>query len=142
MEKIEIIKPDDWHVHFRDREVLKAVVPETTRHFARAIIMPNLIPPILKGNDAFKYRERIEDAIPKNQKFLPLMTIYLTENTNKDDIREAYESGQVFAAKLYPAGATTNSESGVKDIKKIMPALETMAEIGMPLLILAKLNLA
>jgi dihydroorotase len=135
MEEIEIIKPDDWHVHFRDGEVLKAVVPETTRHFARAIIMPNLIPPILKGVDAVKYKKKIQSAIPKNDRFLPLMTIYLTENTNKDDVREAYESGKVFAAKLYPAGATTNSDSGVKDIKKIMPVLETMAEIGMPLLI-------
>jgi dihydroorotase len=135
MEEIEIIKPDDWHVHFRDGEILQAVVPETTRHFARAIIMPNLVPPILKGSDAVKYKERIENAIPKNEHFLPLMTIYLTENTNKDSIREAYDSGQVFAAKLYPAGATTNSDSGVKDIKKIMPVLETMSEIGMPLLI-------
>ena len=135
MEEIEIIKPDDWHVHFRDGEVLNAVVPETTRHFARAIIMPNLVPPILKGNDAVKYKKKIQSAIPKNDRFLPLMTIYLTENTNKDDVREAYESGQVFAAKLYPAGATTNSDSGVKNIKKIMPILETMTKIGMPLLI-------
>ena len=135
MEEIEIIKPDDWHVHFRDGEVLKAVVPETTRHFARAIIMPNLVPPILKGVDAVKYKKKIQSAIPKNDSFLPLMTIYLTENTNKDDVREAYESGQVFAAKLYPAGATTNSDSGVKNIKKIMPVLKTMTKIGMPLLI-------
>jgi dihydroorotase len=135
MEKIEIIKPDDWHVHFRDREVLKAVVPETTRHFARAIIMPNLVPPILKGIDAVKYKKRIQKAIPKKDRFLPLMTIYLTENTNKHELRDSYERDQVFAAKLYPAGATTNSDSGVKDIKKIMPVLETMSEIGMPLLI-------
>ena len=93
MEEIEIIKPDDWHVHFRDGEVLKAVVPETTRHFARAIIMPNLVPPILKGVDAVNYKKKIQSAIPKNDRFLPLMTIYLTENTNKDDVREAYESG-------------------------------------------------
>ena len=135
MEEIEIIKPDDWHVHFRDGKIMQAVVPETTRHFARAIIMPNLVPPILKGIDAIKYKERIENAIPKSDYFLPLMTIYLTENTNKYDLRESYESGQVFAAKLYPAGATTNSDSGVKDIKKIMPVLEIMAETGMPLLI-------
>ncbi len=135
MEKIEIIKPDDWHVHFRDGEVLKAVVPETTRHFARAIIMPNLVPPILKGIDAVKYKKRIQNAIPKNDRFLPLMTIYLTENTNKEDLSEAYMSGKVFAAKLYPAGATTNSDSGVKNVKKIMPLLETMAKTGMPLLI-------
>ena len=135
MEEIEIIKPDDWHVHFRDNEILKAVVPETSRHFGRAIVMPNLVPPILKGIDAIEYKERIQKAIPKKDHFLPLMTIYLTENTNRDDIREAYKSGQVFAAKLYPAGATTNSDSGVKNIKKIMPVLETMTEIGMPLLI-------
>jgi len=135
MEEIEIIKPDDWHVHFRDGKILEAVVPETTRHFARAIIMPNLVPPILKGIDAVKYKERIQNAIPKKDSFLPLMTIYLTENTNKHELRESYERGQVFAAKLYPAGATTNSDSGVKDIKKIMPVLETMSEIGMPLLI-------
>ena len=135
MEEIEIIKPDDWHVHFRDNNILKAVVPETTRHFARAIVMPNVIPPILDGNDAIKYKERIENSVPENQQFLPLMTLYLTENTNKHELREAYVRRQVFAAKLYPAGATTNSDLGVKDIKKIIPVLETMAEIGMPLLI-------
>ena len=135
MKEIEIIKPDDWHVHFRDNEILKAVVPETSRHFARAIVMPNLVPPILKGIDAIKYKERIEKAIPENNCFLPLMTIYLTESTNKYELHEAYERGQFFAAKLYPAGATTNSDSGVKDIKKIMPVLETMANIGIPLLI-------
>tara|TARA_B110000003_G_scaffold120869_1_gene123311 strand:+ start:748 stop:1788 length:1041 start_codon:yes stop_codon:yes gene_type:complete len=135
MEEIEIIKPDDWHVHFRDGEVLNAVVPETTRHFARSIIMPNLVPPILNAVDAVKYKKRIQRAIPKSDSFLPLMTIYLTESTNKNDVREAYENGQVFAAKLYPAGATTNSDSGVKNIENIMPVLETMTEIGMPLLI-------
>ena len=135
MEEIEIIKPDDWHVHFRDGKILEVVVPETSRHFGRAIIMPNLVPPILTGDDAVKYKERIQYAIPKKDRFLPLMTIYLTENTNKHELCESYQRGQVFAAKLYPAGATTNSDSGVKDIKKIMPALETMAEIGMPLLI-------
>ena len=135
IEEIEIIKPDDWHVHFRDGQILEAVVPETTRHFARAIIMPNLLPPILKGSDAVKYKERIKKAIPNNDDFLPLMTIYLTENTKKNELREAYERRQVFAAKLYPAGATTNSDTGVKDINKIMPVLDTMAQIGMPLLI-------
>ena len=97
--------------------------------------MPNLVLPILKGSDAVKYKERIKKAIPRNDHFLPLMTIYLTENTNKNELRESYQRKQVFAAKLYPAGATTNSDSGVKDIKRIMPILETMAEIGMPLLI-------
>lgn len=135
MEKIEIIKPDDWHVHFRDNGILKAVVPETTRHFSRAIVMPNLTPPILTGNDAIEYKKRIENQIPKKDNFLPLMTLYLTENTNKDELKKSYENGLVFAAKLYPAGATTNSEAGVKDIEKIMPILETMSDIGMPLLI-------
>ena len=135
MEKIEIIKPDDWHVHFRDNKILEAVVPETTRHFSRAIVMPNLTPPILTGNDAIEYKKRIENKIPKDDEFLPLMTLYLTENTNKDELKKSYENGLVFAAKLYPAGATTNSEAGVKDIQKIMPILETMSHIGMPLLI-------
>ncbi len=135
MQEIEIIKPDDWHVHFRDDEVLKAVVPETSRHFARAIVMPNLIPPILNGKDAVSYKSRIEKAIPKNDKFIPLMTLYLTEKTNIKELKRSYLDKEVFAAKLYPAGATTNSESGVKDITKIMHLLETMCEIGMPLLI-------
>jgi len=135
MKQIEIIKPDDWHVHFRDGEILRAVVPETTRCFARAIVMPNLIPPILSGDQAIRYRKEIQKFIPKNDNFIPLMTIYLTEKTNKDELKKAYNNGSVFAAKLYPAGATTNSQSGVKDIKKIMPVLEIMAEIGMPLLI-------
>ena len=135
MNEIEIIQPDDWHVHFRDNEMLHAVVPETTRHFARAIVMPNLIPPILNGEQAQNYKSRIENAIPQKDVFLPFMTLYLTENTNKNELREAYESKLIFAAKLYPAGATTNSESGVKNIESIMPTLETMAKIGMPLLI-------
>ena len=135
MEEIEIIKPDDWHVHFRDNNILKAVVPETTRHFARAIVMPNLTPPILNGKQAIEYKKRIIENIPKSQNFEPLMTIYLTENTDKLELQKSYQEGYVFAVKLYPAGATTNSDSGVKDIKKIMPVLETMARIGMPLLI-------
>ena len=135
MKQIKIIKPDDWHVHFRDNSFLKAVVPETSRHFARAIVMPNLVPPILRGSDAVKYKDRIVKSIPKNDFFLPLMTLYLTETTSRNELRESFERRQIFAAKLYPAGATTNSDSGVKDINKIMPLLETMSEIGMPLLI-------
>jgi len=135
MEEIEIIKPDDWHVHFRDNEILKAVVPETTRHFARSIVMPNLKTPILNAKLATDYRKRIEKVIPKGDNFKPLMTIYLTEETNKYELKDAFNSGAVFAVKLYPAGATTNSDSGVKDIKRIMPILKTMSEIGMPLLI-------
>ena len=135
MDKLEIIKPDDWHVHFRDNDILKSVVPETSRHFGRAIVMPNLVPPILNGIDAIEDKERIQKAIPKKDHFLPLRTVNLTENTNKYELCESYKRNQTFAAKLYPAGATTNSDSGVKDIKKIMPVLETMSEIGMPLLI-------
>ena len=135
MEKIEIIKPDDWHVHFRDNEILNAVVPETSKHFARAIVMPNLIPPILKGSQALKYKKKILQATPNKDDFLPLMTVYLTETTCKRDIETSYKNESIFAAKLYPAGATTNSESGVKDIEKILPVLEVMADIGMPLLI-------
>ncbi|MDA8687873.1 dihydroorotase, partial [bacterium] len=135
MEEIEIIKPDDWHVHFRDNEILKAVVPETTRHFARCIVMPNLIPPILSAKHAIEYKKRIIRSIPPKDNFEPLMTIYLTEEANKSELKKAFENGAIFAVKLYPAGATTNSESGVKEIKKVMPVLEVMAEIGMPLLI-------
>ena len=135
MEEIEITKPDDWHVHFRDGDILKAVVPETTRHFARSIVMPNLVPPILNAKEATEYKKRIENAVPDGEKFEPFMTIYLTENTRKQDLKNAFVNKAAFAVKLYPAGATTNSDSGVKDISKIMPVLETMAEIGMPLLI-------
>ena len=135
MKEIEIVKPDDWHVHFRDNDILKTVVPETSRYFARAIVMPNLIPPILNGKQAIQYKQRIKKVVPKTDNFEPLMTIYLTENTNKNELMEAYKSKAAFASKLYPAGATTNSDSGVKDIQKIMPVLEIMAKIGMPLLI-------
>ena len=108
MEEIEIIKPDDWHVHFRDGKILEAVVPETTRHFGRAIIMPNLVPPILKGDDAVKYKKRIQNSIPKKDRFLPLMTIYLTENTDKHELRESYEKDQVFAFSCHKSGNFIN----------------------------------
>ena len=130
MEEIEIIKPDDWHVHFRDNEILKAVVPETTRHFARSIVMPNLVPPILNAKHAIEYKKRIEKAIPPTDSFEPLMTIYLTEETSKDDLKSAYKNGSVFAVKLYPAGATTNSDSGVKDIKKLCQFLKQWQKLG------------
>ena len=135
MNELEIIRPDDWHVHFRDEEILSAVVPETSRHFARAIVMPNLSLPILNGCQAEKYKTEIQNAVPKQDNFIPLMTLYLTENTDRNELKRSYQKGLIFAAKLYPAGATTNSESGVKNIKKIMPVLETMSDIGMPLLI-------
>ena len=135
MKQIEIIKPDDWHIHFRDNDIMRQVVPETTRYFGRGIVMPNLVPPILNGTQAIEYKKRIIKSIPRNNNFEPFMTIYLTEKTRKDELKEAHDNGTVFAAKLYPAGATTNSESGVKDISKIIPVLEKMSEIGMPLLI-------
>ena len=135
MKTIEIIKPDDWHVHFRDNDILKAVVPETSRHFKRAMVMPNLTPPILNGMDALNYKKRIIKATPNFDTFIPLITLYLTEETKKNDLKKAYKEDLIFAAKLYPAGATTTSDSGVKNVKNIMPLLEIMAEIGMPLLI-------
>lgn len=132
-DSLTIKQPDDWHLHLRDGEVLKAVLPDTTRHFARAIIMPNLVPPVVKGADAEAYRERILLAVPEGVEFEPLMTLYLTETSNADDIVAAAESGLIKAVKLYPAGATTNSDSGVKDIDKVTPVLERMADIGLPL---------
>ncbi len=113
--------------------MLQGVLPETARHFARAIIMPNLVPPVVKGQDAASYKERILAALPEGMSFEPLMTLYLTEETDADDVAAAHASGLVTAVKLYPAGATTNSASGVRDFDKVRGVLERMAEIGMPL---------
>ncbi len=133
--EITLTRPDDWHLHLRDRAMLQAVLPETARHFARAIIMPNLVPPVVKGADAAAYRERILKAIPEGLDFEPLMTLYLTEDTDAADVAAAHASGLVKAVKLYPAGATTNSHSGVRDFDKVRPVLEKMAEIGLLLLV-------
>ncbi|OWU84967.1 dihydroorotase [Oceanicola sp. 22II-s10i] len=130
---LTIRRPDDWHLHLRDGAMLKAVLPETARHFARAIIMPNLVPPVVRGSDAAAYRDRILAALPDGMAFEPLMTLYLTEDTDPEDVAAAHASGLVKAVKLYPAGATTNSASGVKDFDRIAPVLEKMAEIGLPL---------
>ncbi len=130
---LTIKQPDDWHLHLRDGVVLKAVLPDTCRHFARAIIMPNLVPPVVRATDAAAYRDRILAALPEGAAFEPLMTLYLTETSDADDIAAAAESGLVKAVKLYPAGATTNSDSGVKSIDKVTAVLERMAEIGLPL---------
>ncbi len=130
--ELTIIKPDDWHVHFRDGAMLRAVVSETARDFSRALIMPNLVPPVTTFDDVKRYRQDIMAASSETA-FQPLMTLYLTENTDCNDLVAAHESGYVHAVKLYPAGATTNSESGVKNINKVMPVLEKMAEIGLPL---------
>ncbi len=126
-------RPDDWHLHLRDGAVLRAVLPETARHFGRAIVMPNLVPPVVTGAEAAAYRDRIMAALPEGMDFTPLMTLYLTENTDPDDVAAAHASGLVTALKLYPAGATTNSASGVRDFDRVRPVLERMAEIGMPL---------
>ena len=130
---ITIPRPDDWHLHLRDGEMLKAVLPATAAHFARAIIMPNLVPPVVTSAQAAAYRERILAALPEGAEFQPLMTLYLTEDTDPDDVAAAKANGLVHAVKLYPAGATTNSASGVRDFDKIRPVLERMAEIGLPL---------
>ncbi len=135
MTQITIRRPDDWHLHLRDGAMLAAVLPETTRHFARAIIMPNLIPPVIKSTDAAAYRDRILAAIPEGDTFEPLMTLYLTENTDPADVRAAHADGLIKAVKLYPAGATTNSASGVTNFDNVRATLETMAEIGLPLCI-------
>lgn len=132
-DKITITRPDDWHLHLRDGDMLRGILPETARDFARAIIMPNLVPPVVTGEDAANYKQRILDARPEGSDFQPLMTLYLTEATDPDDLAAAHASGLVTAAKLYPAGATTNSSSGVKDFAKILPVLERMADIGMPM---------
>ncbi len=133
LESLTITQPDDWHLHLRDGAMMQAILPETTRDFGRAIIMPNLVPPVVTMADATAYRSRIIDALPDGSDFNPLMTLYLTETTNPDDVAAAHASGLVKAVKLYPAGATTNSDSGVKDIKNVMPVLERMATIGLPL---------
>jgi dihydroorotase len=133
MHQITLRRPDDWHLHLRDGAMLKAVLPETARHFARAIIMPNLVPPVVTLDDARAYHGRIMAALPAGMDFQPLMTLYLTEGTDPADVERAAASGLVKAVKLYPAGATTNSQSGVRDLTRVMPVLETMARIGLPL---------
>ncbi len=132
-ETLTIRRPDDWHLHLRDGAMLKAVLPETARHFARAIVMPNLVPPVVTGADAAAYRARILAALPAGMHFTPLMTLYLTEDTDPADVAQAHSQGVVTAVKLYPAGATTNSASGVRDFDKVRGVLEKMAEIGLPL---------
>jgi dihydroorotase len=132
--RIRIRRPDDWHLHLRDGALLTAVVPATARSFGRAIVMPNLKPPVRTVADAQAYRERILAACPTGSNFEPLMTLYLTETTTVDDIREAAESDFVHAIKYYPAGATTNSDSGVRELERAYPAIEAMEKHGIPLL--------
>ena len=134
-QRITIRRPDDWHLHLRDGAMLKTVLPETARHFARAIIMPNLVPPVVTAADASAYRDRIMAALPQGMDFTPLLTLYLTEQIDPDDVAAAFADGLIHAVKLYPAGATTNSQSGVKTLRNVYPVLERMAEIGLPLCI-------
>lgn len=135
LERLTIRRPDDWHVHLRDGEMLKAVAGYTARTFARAIVMPNLTPPVISVEAAAAYRERILAALPEGADFTPLMTCYLTDGANPEEIARGHETGVFTAAKLYPAHATTNSAHGVTDIRNIYPALERMQRIGMPLLV-------
>ena len=133
--RISLTRPDDWHLHLRDGDALKAVVAHSARQFARAIIMPNLRPPVTTVAAAADYRERILAALPAGSAFEPLMTLYLTDNTPADEIRRAVDSGFVKAVKLYPAGATTNSDAGVTDLAKCDAALAEMERAGLPLLV-------
>lgn len=132
---INIVRPDDWHLHLRDDALMRSVLPDTARQFARAIIMPNLKPPVTTTLQAAAYRERILAAVPAGMKFEPLMTLYLTSKMTPREIRIARQSGIVHAVKYYPAGATTNSEAGVTDLCKVYPALEEMQRVDMPLLV-------
>lgn len=132
---LTMTRPDDWHLHLRDGNALKTVLPHTAAQFARAIVMPNLKPPVTTTEQAAAYRQRIVDALPQGMSFEPLMTLYLTDNTPPDEIRRAKDSGFVHAVKLYPAGATTNSDAGVTDLRKCYKTLEVMQEVGMPFLV-------
>ena len=135
MQQLTLIRPDDWHLHLRDGALMQAVLPDTARQFARAIVMPNLRPPVTTTEQALEYRARIMAALPQGMYFEPLMTLYLTDMTTAVEIKKAKASGIVHAVKLYPAGATTNSDAGVTDIRKTYPALEAMQACGMPLLV-------
>ncbi|MBB3808131.1 dihydroorotase [Pseudochelatococcus contaminans] len=132
---LTIRQPDDWHVHLRDGEMLRAVLPATAAHFGRAIIMPNLVPPVVTTAQAAAYRERILSALPPGSPFQPLMTLYLTDDTDADDIIAGHRDGVVTAVKLYPQNATTNSHFGVSDVARIHPVLEKLEKAGVPLLI-------
>jgi dihydroorotase len=133
MDRLTLRAPDDWHLHLRDGDMLRLVAPESARHFARALVMPNLVPPVVTGAEAAAYRDRIRAALPAGSGFTPLMTLYLTEATDPADVVAAHAAGIVTAVKLYPAGATTNSHAGVRDMDRVRPVLEAMAEAGVPL---------
>ena len=135
MDRLTLRRPDDWHLHLRDGAALASVVADSARRFARAIVMPNLQPPVRTTQQALDYRERILDALPDGAEFEPLMTLYLTDDTPPEEIARAKLSGRVFGVKLYPAGATTNSESGVTRLSRCFHTLEKMEELGLPLLV-------
>ncbi|KAF0102792.1 MAG: dihydroorotase [bacterium] len=135
MDRLTLTRPDDWHLHLRDGAMLAAVLPDTARRFARAIVMPNLKPPVRSVAEAAAYRDRILAALPAGMRFEPLMTLYLTDNTDPAEIPRAVASGFVKAVKYYPAGATTHSDSGVTDIHRVQAVLEAMQEAGLPLLL-------
>jgi dihydroorotase len=135
VDTITLLRPDDWHVHLRDGAMLATVVPFTARHFARAIVMPNLVPPVTDVATARAYRERILAALPAGAAFTPLMTCYLTDATNPQEVARGWDEGVFAAVKFYPAHATTHSEFGVTDYRRTMPVLERMAALGMPLLV-------
>jgi dihydroorotase len=132
---VTLRQPDDWHVHFRDGAMLRTVLPFTARQFARAIVMPNLVPPVSEVAAARAYRDRILAALPTDTDFTPLMTCYLTDTTKVDEVSRGFAEGVFAAVKLYPAHATTHSAHGVTDIRRVMPVLERMAALGMPLLV-------
>lgn len=138
--QITITRPDDWHLHLRDGVALQAVVADTAKQFGRAIVMPNLRPPVTTTALAVAYRERIMQALPAGLNFEPLMVLYLTDKTTAEDIHQAKDSGLVHGVKLYPAGATTNSDSGVTSIEKCADALEAMQAVGLPLLVHAEVT--
>lgn len=137
---LTITRPDDWHLHLRDGDAMESVLPDTAKQFARAIVMPNLRPPVINTEMAQAYRQRILAALPAGMQFEPLMTLYLTDNTSADDILQAKASGIVHGVKLYPAGATTNSDSGVTNLGHCVNALEAMEKCGMPLLVHAEVT--
>ena len=132
--RLTIRKPDDWHLHVRDGEMLKAVLPYTAKNFGRAILMPNLIPPVCTTKDGIAYRERVMAALPQGSTFKPLITCYLTDDTDPDDVEHGFKEGVFTGVKLYPANATTNSAAGVTDYRKVMRVLERMEKIDMPFL--------
>src|SRR5581483_8844009 len=133
-DRITIRKPDDWHLHVRDGAMLKVALPFTAKHFGRAILMPNLVPPVRTTADGLAYRERVMAALPPGSKFKPLMTLYLTDDTDPDDVERGFREGLFTGVKLYPAHATTNSAFGVTDYNKVMRVLERMEKIDMPFL--------